>query len=100
MLVRIGYATEVYRYLEEYIIMVLIEEKLYINDNESPETSFGLEAEYQNFFIFRYGYIFGRDEGRVALGAGIKYGHFNIDYAYQPFFLSDNAHRITLEITY
>ncbi len=100
VVLRAGYAAELYRYTEEYRIMALIEERLYVIESEAPETSFGVEAFYRNFFIFRYGYIFGRGEGRVALGAGVMFDNFNVDYAYQPFFLSDNVHRVTFELIF
>ena len=100
VVLRFGYAAEVYRYVEEYRIMILLEERIYIAEDESPETSLAMEAYYRDFFVFRYGYIFGRDEGRVGIGAGVMFDNFNIDYAYQPFFLSDNVHRFTFEVTF
>ncbi len=98
IVLRAGYGTEVYRYLEEYRIFFFIEERISINENEGAQTSFGLEAVYRNFIVFRYGYVFGVDQEKVALGLGVKFSGFNIDYAYQPYFVSDNAHRFTLEI--
>lgn len=98
ILVRAGYSTEVYRYLEEYRIFFFIEERISINENEGARTSFGLETVYRNFIVFRYSYVFGVDQEKVALGLGVKFSGFNIDYAYQPYFVSDNAHRFTLEI--
>ncbi|HRU39647.1 MAG TPA: PorV/PorQ family protein [Candidatus Goldiibacteriota bacterium] len=100
VVLRAGYNTEIYRYEESYRISLAVEERLYVNEQEGAETTFGLEAEYERFFVFRYGYIFGKAEGRVALGAGIKFKHINIDYAYQPYFFSDNAHRFTLEFVF
>ena len=100
VVLRAGYGTEVYRYMEEFRIFFFIEERLSINENEGAQTSFGLEAVYKNFLVFRYGYVFGVDQEKVAIGLGLKFSGFNIDYAYQPYFVSDNAHRITLEIYY
>lgn len=100
ILIRAGYSTEVYRYEDSYIISLAIEERVYITEQEGAETTFGLEAEYERFFVFRYGYVFGMAEGRVSLGAGIKFKQFNIDYAYQPYFFSDNVHRFTIEIIF
>jgi len=97
VLFRGGYGTEVYRYEEEYKISVFVEERIFLDATEGTETSFGMEASYLKFLTFRYGYIFGRDDGRVATGIGIKVRDLFIDYAYQPFFVSDNAHRITLK---
>ncbi len=94
---RAGYGTEVYKYEEEYKISLYIEERVFLNEDEGTETSFGMEAIYKKFFVFRYGYIFGRNEGRVATGAGIKLNDFFVDYAYQPYFVSDNAHRVTIK---
>jgi hypothetical protein len=100
MLIRGGYGTEVYRYLDMYRISLYIEERVYLNEDQGGETTFGLEAEYEKFFVFRYGYVFGRTEGRMALGCGIIFKQFGIDYAYQPYFFSDNVHRFTIEITF
>ncbi|HDQ26912.1 MAG TPA: PorV/PorQ family protein [bacterium] len=100
LIIRAGYGTELYRHPEDYRISLFIEERVYLNENEGAETTFALEAEYRRFFVFRYGYVFGMDEGRVALGAGVKFRQINIDYAYQPFFLSDNAHRFSVEIIF
>jgi len=100
LFLRAGYATEVYRYESSYQISVYIEERIAVNEEQGAETSFGLEAVYENFFVFRYGYIFGREEGRVSVGAGIRLKQFDIDYAFQPFFVSDNVHRITLELVF
>lgn len=100
VVLRGGYATEVYRYEEIYKISLAIEERVYVTETEGAETTFALEAEYERFFVFRYGYVFGMDEGRVALGAGIKFKNINIDYAYQPYFFSDNVHRFTVEIIF
>jgi hypothetical protein len=100
VVIRAGYGTEVYRYEESYKISLAIEERVYVSEAEGAETTFGLEAEYEKFFVFRYGYVFGMAEGRVALGAGIKFKQFSIDYAYQPYFFSDNAHRFTVEVIF
>jgi hypothetical protein len=100
MVLRAGYGTEVYRYQDSYKISLYIEERVFLNEDEGAETTFGIEAEYEKFFVFRYGYVFGMAEGRVALGAGVKFKQFNIDYAYQPYFFSDNVHRFTLEIVF
>jgi hypothetical protein len=100
VVLRGGYSTEVYRYEESYKISLAIEERVYVTEAEGAETTLGLEAEYEKFFVFRYGYVFGMAEGRVALGAGIKFKQFNIDYAYQPYFFSDNVHRFTVEIVF
>lgn len=95
---RIGYGFEILRDASLYHIAAYIEERLYLNQRQAAETSFGLEAAYMNFFTFRYGYVFGRNEGRVALGAGFQIKNLHVDYAYQPFFISDNAHRFTLSV--
>jgi hypothetical protein len=100
MVLRAGYGTEVYRYLDSYKISLYIEERVFLNEDEGAETTFGIEAEYEKFFVFRYGYVFGMAEGRVALGAGVKFKQLNIDYAYQPYFFSDNVHRFTVEIVF
>jgi hypothetical protein len=100
IVIRAGYGTEVYRYEESYKISLNIEERVYVTEREGAETTFGLEAEYEKFFVFRYGYVFGMAEGRVALGAGVKFKQFNIDYAYQPYFFSDNVHRFTVEVVF
>jgi hypothetical protein len=97
---RAGYGTEVYRYEDEYRISLFVEERMYVNDDQSTETAFGMEASYKKFFTFRYGYIFGKTEGRVATGAGIKINDLYIDYAYQPFFDADNAHRFTVKYVF
>ncbi len=97
MIIRAGYGVEIYRELDIYKIAMYLEERIYLNEIEGTETSFGLEAIYLDIFTFRYGYIFGISEGRIALGAGIKIESFFVDYAYQPFFISDNAHRFTIK---
>ncbi len=97
MIIRAGYGVEIYRELDIYKIAMYIEERVYLNEIEGTETSLGLEAQYLDIFTFRYGYIFGISEGRIALGAGVKIESFYIDYAYQPFFVSDNAHRFTIK---
>lgn len=98
VIVRLGYTAEIFQYMDIYRIYILIEERIFLNENEGSETSFGLEVEYQNFFVFRYGYIFGKEEGRLSLGAGITFQQLKVDYSYQPFFLSDNVHMFTIEM--
>jgi hypothetical protein len=95
---RVAYGFEILRDEDLYRIAAYIEERAYLNQRQAAETSFGLEAAYMNFFTFRYGYIFGRAEGRIALGIGFKVKNIHLDYAYQPFFISDNAHRFTLAV--
>ncbi|MBP7791842.1 MAG: PorV/PorQ family protein [Candidatus Goldbacteria bacterium] len=97
---RIGYTSEIFRYLDVYSFYLLIEERFFINESEWTETSFGLEVEYHDFFVFRYGYVFGRDEGKLSLGVGVTFQQFKIDYSYQPFFLSDNVHTFTIGMTF
>ena len=100
IIARMGYTSEIFQYLDIYKIYILIEERIFLNENEGSETSFGLEVEHQNFFVFRYGYIFGKEEGRLSLGAGIIFKQLKIDYSYQPFFLSDNVHMFTVEFVF
>ncbi|MCE5300854.1 MAG: PorV/PorQ family protein [Spirochaetia bacterium] len=97
IVLRGGYGMEIYRYENEYRITLYIEEKFYVNESQGAETSFGMEAVYKKFFTFRYGYIFGRSEGRVSAGIGVRLNDLHIDYAYQPFFISDNAHKFTVK---
>jgi len=95
MLFRGGYGIYVYRN-EGDKIEILAEERIFLVENEGAETSLGLEVTYKDFFTGRIGYIFGRQEGRLAIGAGAVYGQAAIDYAYQPYFVADNAHRFTI----
>ncbi|MBN2754228.1 MAG: PorV/PorQ family protein [Candidatus Goldbacteria bacterium] len=95
MLFRGGYGIYVYRN-EGDVIQILAEERIFLVENEGAETSLGLEVTYRDFFTGRIGYVFGRQEGRVAIGAGVVYGQASIDYAYQPYFVADNAHRFTI----
>ena len=97
---RAGYGMDVYRFEEEYKISLFIEERIYLIEDDGTETSFGMEASYKKFFVFRYGYIFGKTEGRVAVGAGVRVSDLYLDYAYQPYFVSDNAHRITIKYVF
>lgn len=100
MIVRGGYGTEVFHYEDEYKISVYVEERYYINELDSSQTSIGMEAYYKKFFVFRYGYIFGQDAGEVAVGAGVRISDLYIDYAFVPYFISDNAHRITIKYVF
>ncbi|MGD0566606.1 MAG: hypothetical protein ABSA34_04655, partial [Candidatus Goldiibacteriota bacterium] len=100
MLVRGGYGIEVFRFQDEYKISVFIEERYYINELNSSQTSIGMEAFYQKNFVLRYGYIFGADNGSVSVGAGCRISDLYIDYAYVPYFISDNAHRITIKYVF
>lgn len=100
IVLRIGYTSEIFQYLNIYTINILIEKRIFLNENEDSEIAFGLEVEYQNFFVLRYGYIFGKEEGRLALGAGIIFQQLKVDYSYQPFFLSDNVHMFTIEMLF
>lgn len=97
MMFRAGCGADIYRYEEEYKISLFIEERIFMIDDDGTETSFGMEAAYKKFFTFRYGYILGRTEGRVAVGAGVRVSDMFIDYTYQPYFVSDNAHRVTIK---
>ncbi|MEI7639987.1 MAG: PorV/PorQ family protein [bacterium] len=96
LVVRGGYGLELYNDKDTYKSSLYIEEMVPINEIDTSETSLGLEVIYLGFMAFRYGYIFGIAEGRVSIGAGIKLGDFTLDYAYKPFFVSDNEHRVTL----
>jgi len=99
LLFRTGYGIYMFQYLKDTVLL-FVEEVIYLVENEGAETALGMEVIYQEFFTARLGYIFGRDEGRLSLGAGIKYEIFNIDYAYQPYFVADNAHRFTVSIKF
>ena len=100
MILRGGYGTEVFHYEDEYRISVYVEERYYINELDNSQTSFGMEAFYKKFFVFRYGYIIGADQGSVSVGAGVKINDLYIDYAYVPYFISDNAHRFTVKYVF
>ena len=97
MLCRAGCGMEVYRFEEKYKISLFMEERIFLLEQDNTETSIGLEAAYEKFFTFRYGYTLGKTDGRVAVGAGVRLSDMFIDYAYQPYFISDNAHRITIK---
>ncbi len=99
VLFRAGYGIHVLRN-ESDRVTFYIEEKIFIVEYEGSETAVGLEAVYNDFFSGRIGYIFGREEGRVTIGAGAVYGNVRVDYCYQPFFTADNAHRITLGLRF
>ena len=99
MLFRGGYGIYVYRN-EGDKIEILAEERIFLVENEGAETSLGLEVTYKDFFTGRIGYIFGRQEGRLSIGAGAVYGQAAIDYAYQPYFVADNAHRFTISFKF
>jgi hypothetical protein len=100
MLLRAGYGADLYRLEDEYKITLYVEERLYLVEDDGTETSFGLEAAYRKFFVFRYGYIVGKSEGKAAVGAGVRLSDLYIDYAYQPYFISDNAHRVTIRYAF
>ena len=100
VLFRAGYGMEIYRYEEEYKASIFVEERVFLVEADGVETSLGMEASYKKFFIFRYGYILGKIEGRVAVGAGVRISDLNIDYCYQPYFVSDNAHMVTIRYVF
>ncbi len=97
ILARGGYGMLIYSNRDQYSASLYIEERFYLNEAESAETALGLEVKYLNFLTFRYGYVLGGDEGNLAVGLGINWQYFTLDYAYKPFFISDNEHRITIK---
>jgi len=99
VLFRAGYGIHVFKSDTDRVTL-FVEEKIFLVEYEGSETSVGVEATYNDFFSGRAGYIFGRDEGRIAIGAGAVYGNVRVDYCYQPFFSADNAHRITLGLRF
>ncbi|MFP4467060.1 MAG: PorV/PorQ family protein [Candidatus Goldiibacteriota bacterium] len=99
LLFRAGYGMYMFQHQKDTVLL-FVEEVIYLIENEGAETALGMEVIYREFFTVRLGYIFGRDEGRLSLGAGVKYDRFDIDYAYQPYFVADNAHRFTVSIRF
>jgi len=67
--------------------------------NGDSKLNFGGEYNYDNFVFFRSGYNLGYDSRSFALGGGLAYRIYFIDYAYVIFRhnLSD-THRITMRI--
>jgi hypothetical protein len=99
MLFRGGYGLYVYRNGGDRIALYA-EEKVFLIESQGTETSLGTEVTYQDFFSFRAGYVFGKDEGRIAVGAGLIYGQVSVDYAYQPYFVADNVHHFTVTLKF
>ncbi len=61
--------------------------------------NFGGEYNYDNFVFFRSGYNLGYDSRSFAIGGGLAYRIYYIDYAYVIFRHNlSNTHRITMRI--
>jgi len=82
---------------DQYNASLYIEEKIYINEAQNAQTTVGMEVKYLNFLTFRYGYCLGVSDGNLSVGLGINWQNFTLDYAYVPYFVSDNEHRITIK---
>ena len=61
-----------------------------------PKLSIGAQYTIYDMFFARTGYTFGRDIGEAAGGIGASVNNFQFDYAFVPFALFGNTHRITL----
>lgn len=61
--------------------------------------NFGAEYNYENFVFFRSGYNVGYDSRSLAMGGGLAYRVYYIDYAYVIFRHNlSNTHRITMRV--
>lgn len=61
----------------------------------------GTEVPLGNFVDARFGYVFGRDSQGITAGFGLKYGAFNIAYAFVPYsFDLGNSHRFSLVVDF
>jgi hypothetical protein len=61
-----------------------------------------LGAEYWlfNILALRGGYELGYDLGGLTAGAGFRYGALGVDYAFVPYSLVGNTHRISLDYAF
>ncbi|UCC80284.1 MAG: PorV/PorQ family protein [Candidatus Zixiibacteriota bacterium] len=67
--------------------------------NGDSKLNFGGEYNYDNFVFFRSGYNLGYDSRSFAIGGGLAYRIYYIDYAYVIFRHNlSNTHRITMRI--
>lgn len=64
-------------------------------DNRS-KLSLGLETWYKNMLFGRVGYSFGQDMGGLGAGLGFRMKGVQIDYAFAPYSLLGNTHRVSL----
>jgi hypothetical protein len=64
----------------------------------SPRLNLGVEYWLFKKFIFRAGYMFGRDIGEFTTGIGVRWNKFGVDYAYVPYEQLGNTHRLSLNL--
>ena len=72
----------------------------YVNDDIS-RLGLGAEAGIYNNFVLRAGYIFGSESFGITTGLGVKFGSYNISYAFVPFqYDLGNSHRFSIAIMF
>lgn len=70
-------------------------------DSDDIHLHVGAETIYKELFSIRLGYFTGYDSKGFAVGAGVFWSGFNIDYAFVPFsFGIGNANTISLKYTF
>ena len=70
----------------------------------SEQLFIGGEYTFINVLSLRGGYAFPKDEGGFSAGVGLKHDlagvGLGVDYAYAPFGIFDNVHRISVRFAY
>ncbi|MEW6516292.1 MAG: PorV/PorQ family protein [candidate division FCPU426 bacterium] len=81
---------------EGHAVNVLADFQQPLTGAEDRAVAAGLEYMYQSLVSVRAGYRVLDELGSLSLGAGVRFGGFGLDYAYQPFDGLGDNHRFTL----
>jgi hypothetical protein len=74
---------------------------LYYISEDVTRLGLGLEAGIYENFDLRAGYIIGSESLGLTAGLGIKFGSYNISYAFVPFqYDLGNSHRFSVAIQF
>lgn len=79
--------------------LILAADVVFPNDNDA-KVHFGLEYEYQQLLMLRFGYKSGYDVQGATMGAGIVWKSLRFDYAFMPIdYELGDAHRFSLTVS-
>ncbi len=79
-------------------MLLCIDVNRLITKDELPTLDMGAEAVFYDVFSVRAGYGLRHDTGNLAVGVGINMERVRFSYAFQPFDMLGDCHRISLEL--
>ena len=80
-------------------VLLCVDVNRLLTKDEMPTLDMGAEVTISEVFSVRAGYGLRHDTGNLALGVGINMEKVRFSYAFQPFDMLGDCHRISLDLT-